>query len=55
MRPAVHVLPFVEVTKGDPQPVWLTLHPLAMAGGLVAVMRKVRNTLPEARKATYVP
>ena len=48
-------VPSVEVTKGDPQPFWLTLHPLTIVGGLVAVIRKVLDTLLLSRKATYVP
>ena len=40
------------VTKGEPRPLWLTLHPLVMVGGFVAVIRKVVRVLLLARKAT---
>ena len=50
------LLPSVEVTKGEPQPPLfrVTLHPLAIVGGLVAVMRKAENValLLFTRKAT---
>ena len=39
------LVPSVEVTKGEPRPFWLTLHPLVMVGGLVAVMRKAVRVL----------
>jgi hypothetical protein len=47
-------VPSVEVTKGEPQPLRLTLHPLVMVGGLVAVMRNAESKLLLARKTTYV-
>src|SRR5262252_7409761 len=50
------LVPSVEVTKGEPDPFWLTLQiGKLMVGGLVAVMRKVANVVLLARKATYVP
>jgi hypothetical protein len=54
------LVPSVEVTKGEPQPpaARTTSQPLAIVGGLVAVMLKAERTvLPSlfARSATKVP
>ena len=56
--PYVHTIgllvPSVDVTKGEVRPVELTLQPVAIVGGFVAVILNAVN-VPLIRSATKVP
>ena len=45
----------MDVTKGEVRPLELMLQPVAMVGGLVAVMRKAVSVPAAGRRTTYVP
>jgi hypothetical protein len=45
----------VDVTKGAVRPLELMLQPVAMAGGLVAVILKAVRVPVVGRRTTYVP
>src|SRR5947199_3189016 len=49
------LVPSVEVTNGEPTPLWVTLQTLVIVGGLVGLIRKAESREPLARKTTYVP
>src|ERR1044072_7886344 len=49
------VAPSVEVTKGAERPLEVTLQPVAIVGGLVAVIRKAVSVPVVGRRTTKVP
>jgi hypothetical protein len=49
------VVPSVDVTKGAVRPLEATLQPVAIVGGLVAVIRKAVSVPVVGRRTTNVP